>query len=149
MSWRRGWFYVAAWLSVLLVRAAVAQPLPAAALIWDCVQRYDEQFHVRCLPSRRDADPAVTQPADPTIALEGVQQGRGRDVRPVAQRGDAAVFAVEAWHVPLYALPLDDAFVGELLRSVLCGRVTACEIHYAAPELRANGYGRGARRGLR
>lgn len=148
MSWQRRWFCIAAFLGVSLARAAAAQPLPATTLIWDCVQRYDEQFHVRCLPSRREVDPSVTQTPGLAPAPQAVRQGRGGALRPVAQRGDAAVFAAQAWRVPLYALPLGGALANELLHAVLGGRVAACEIRYAVPELRANGYGRRARRVL-
>jgi len=137
-------------LGTLIAHGGMAQTMPPGSLVWDCAQRYDEQYSVRCAPRQSGGDLDAMEWSRQTIATQSARQYRSQDVRPVAHRGGAEVFAVAAWDVPLYALPLDEAFVVELLRSVLCGRVPGCEIRYHAPEVRSVSQGRSgiARRAL-
>lgn len=139
MSWHSGPFYLAAFLGAVISAACHAQSPAVSALLWNCTQQYDDQYHVRCVPHRQRNVEAA--PIGPEAAAEArpASVSRARDMRPVAHRGEAEVFSVQAWQVPLHALPLDAAFVTELLRSVLCGRAPGCVIDYALPEVRAVG----------
>ena len=102
-----------------------------SAIAWDCVQRSDESFHVTCIPR---GQPPV-RGADAAVETRMVSTPRGRDMRPVAQRGDAEVFSAEAWHVPLHSPPTDPEFVRTLLASVLCGKRPACSVQYGESAL--------------
>ncbi len=138
MGAQRSWACLGVFLGALVTHAGEAQTLPAQSLVWDCAQRYYEPYPVRCTPRQEGGDPNATAWHRRVTPLQRARQVRSPDLRPVAQRGEAEVFAVAAWDVPLHALPLDGVFVVELLRSVLCGRVPACEINYDAPEVRAD-----------
>lgn len=126
--------------SALCVVAA-ALPLGASAqtegngpppLSWHCVQEFDAQANVTCTPRLQSDGPA--NPAPETAAMPAALARRGGvDLRPVAQRGDAAVFAFEVWRVPLLVPPVDLEHVELLLRSVLCGRRPICTVSYLVP----------------
>lgn len=139
MSWRTGSAYLAAILAMVFSAACAAQSSMVPALLWECAQQYDDQYHVRCVPHRQEhVEAALIGPAAATeVRLASIS--RAWDTRPVAHRGEAEVFSVQAWQVPLHALPLDAVFVTELLRSVLCGRAPGCIINYSLPEVRAVG----------
>lgn len=139
MSWHSRSVYLAAFLGTVISAACHAQSPAVPALLWDCTQQYDNQYHVRCVPRRQQLSEAA--PIGPEAAAEArlASVSRARDMRPVAHRGEAEVFSVQAWQVPLHALPLDAVFATELLRSVLCGRAPGCVIDYAFPEVRAVG----------
>lgn len=117
--------------------AALAQGAASGELSWQCEQLFDELFHVHCVPRHADDGERRVTPVAGAANQASGSAGLRRDLRPVAHRGDTEVFAMPAWRVPLYALPLDAAFTVELLRAVLCGRVTACDVHYTLPELRS------------
>ena len=125
--------------TVALPATSSGQTANPSALYWDCAQQFDDMYHVRCVPRRQD----MPELAPTAAAFPGEDRRPGgggtRDARPVAQRGDAEVFSMPAWNVPLYSLPIDAPFVAELLRSVLCGRAPACKVDYDLPELRGMG----------
>jgi hypothetical protein len=129
----------------MISAACHAQSPAVPALLWDCTQQYDDQYHVRCVPHRQQhvEAPLIGPEAATEVRLASVS--RARDMRPVAHRGEAEVFSVQAWQVPLHALPLDAVFATELLRSVLCGRAPGCVIDYALPEVRAIGVPKASR----
>ena len=122
--------------AVILPVAGFAQTTVLSALYWECFQQFDDQYHVHCVPRRHEMHELVS--VIPVFPVAGYLTGSsgGRNIRPVAQRGDAEIFSVAAWRVPLYSLPMDTIFVAELLRSVLCGSTAACEVSYAFPEVR-------------
>ena len=125
--------------AVTLPVAGFAQATILSALYWECFQQFDDQYHVHCVPRRHEMhEPVSDAPVFPVAGYLSGSSG-ARNVRPVAQRGDAEIFSVTAWRVPLYSLPFDALFVTELLRSVLCGRSAACEVSYAFPEVRGTG----------
>lgn len=128
-------------LSALSVVAA-ALPLGASAqsegrgpppLSWHCVQEFDEHANVACIARVRSDSSADVAPETAAMPAAFPRRG-GVDLRPVAQRGDAAVFSFEAWRVPLLVPPVDLEHVELLLRSVLCGRRPACMVSYLVPE---------------
>lgn len=137
MSWHTGSANFAAILAMVFSVVCQAQSSVVPALLWYCAQQFDDQYHVRCVPHRQEVDEAArnTLQADTAVRLASIS--RAPDMRPVAHRGEAEVFSVRAWQVPLYALPLDAVFVMELLRSVLCGRAPGCIINYSLPAVRA------------
>lgn len=139
MSWHTGFAYLAATLGAVISAACHAQSPAVPALLWDCTQQYDDQYHVRCVPRRQEHVEAAAMTSEAITEVRLAGDSRARDMRPVAHRGEAEVFSVQAWQVPLHALPLDAVFVKELLRSVLCGRAPGCVIDYALPEVRAVG----------
>ena len=115
--------------------AGIAQTANLSVLYWECFQQFDDQYHVHCVPRRHEMhEPVSVIPVFPAGEYLSGSSG-ARNIRPVAQRGDAEIFSVTAWRVPLYSLPLDTLFVAELLRSVLCGRSAACGVSYAFPEV--------------
>ena len=134
-------------ITVLCIPALVALVLPefvnaqnqpqATPLAWQCVQEFDQFFHVLCAPRA----PAVAVAGDPVMAPAAKVETAGlhpaADMRPVAQRGDPEVFSAEAWRVPLHSAPSDPARVTVLLESVLCGTRPACTVRYdsAPPRL--------------
>lgn len=100
-----------------------AEPAPAGALRWQCMQRSDAQHSVACLPTW-----AMAGRAD--MSLVATPSRPGPEMRPVAERGAAEVFSADAWIVPLHAAPTDPARVAALLQSVLCGRQPDCRVSY-------------------
>jgi len=108
---------------VLPLSTHAQEALSPAGLRWSCTQQTDEQFHVACVPASLgpNADPSRGGAATQSLA---------RDMRPVAQRGDAEVFSADAWRVPLHSRPTDPAFVQTLLESVLCGKHASCTVQY-------------------
>ena len=139
MSWHTGSANFSVIFAVVFSAACYAQSSVDPPLSWDCAQQFDDQFHVRCVPHRQQADETARSAQEADSAIRVASISRAPDMRPVAYRGEVEVFSVRAWQVPLHALPLDTAFVMELLRSVLCGRASDCIINYSLPDVRAVG----------
>lgn len=126
--------------AALLVHVGEVQAQSAPqGLTWHCAQLYDEQFHVRCMPQREADNGSPADEPQAAAAARTQLPAHAGDLRPLAQRGDSVIFGVGAWHVPLYALPLDEAMPLELLRAVFCGKANACQVHYAFPQITAFG----------
>ena len=116
-----------AWAAACLFPWLCAVPPASAAdveptLSWRCVQQFDDSFHVRCVPS--------SSPGAGT--LDEVRANLPLERLPVAERGRAEIHSTEAWLVPLHVPPSDSGLVEELLRSVLCGKHSACKVDYSS-----------------
>ncbi len=118
---------------VLVAGLSAAATLPAGAVEtapqveWLCTQGGDEAYSVVCVPVPGES--VAAERDDPT-ARPAAASRPPRDLRPVAMRGSAEIFGVDAWHVPLYGPPTDPEGVRELLHAVLCGRVVDCTVRY-------------------
>jgi hypothetical protein len=121
------------WPAILLVVTAISGNFAAAGEIsplgveWRCVQQFDEYFQVMCAPRPTGFGSVALEASDDIIKTS---PPAARDMRPVAERGLAEVFAADAWSVPLYSRPRDMLKVNQLLHSVLCNNAPRCSVSY-------------------
>jgi hypothetical protein len=104
-----------------------AQDLSQPGVEWQCLQKFDEFFHILCVPEPTGAGSIAPE------ALGGIvdaPSARRTSMRPVATvRRDEAFFTTDQL-VPLYAPPRDRALVSQLLQSVLCDQAQRCSVIY-------------------
>jgi len=121
------------WPAIALVVSAISSSFAAAGEIsplgveWRCVQQFDEYFHVVCAPRPSGFGSVAPEASDDIFKAS---RPGAREMRPVAERGLAEVFAADAWSVPLYSRPRDMLKVNQLLQSVLCNNAPRCSVSY-------------------
>lgn len=94
---------------------------------WRCMQQYDENFHVLCIPEQSGAGSVA---AEATGGIVKASLARGGNMRAVAGTDLTDAFFTTDHRVPLYAPPRDKRMIGELLQMVLCDKAPRCTVIY-------------------
>lgn len=103
-----------------------AQDVSPLGVEWQCVQQYDEYYHILCIPRPTGDSVAPKTRGDIVKAsLPG-----GGNLRADAERGLTEVLSAEARSVPMFAQPKDKVMVGLLLETVLCDSAPRCSVSY-------------------
>ena len=106
---------------------ALAQNLTLLGVEWQCLQQYDEKFHVLCVPEQTGVGSVAPE------ALGGMVKtslSRGGHMRPLAGTDLRDEFFSTDQKVPLFAPPRDRVMIRDLLQQVLCDQAPRCSVIY-------------------